>query len=259
MSDELQKSQGSGLSSTGARKAVDLGRKMGDIASKLAGSAAIELPRMFHQLVVFVLDGSGSMTVPGLSGRSKGKEVHEAVKAVMERLQRSKNKNCFDVSCRVYSIDDKVILSQRLVTTVSTAGQSFDPTGHIEAKDTYVVPALEAARDEAVAYLKANAGKRAQALIILLSDGALHDEEDALELAEEIKTMGGVALSTIFYGTDPRILRMKGADEHFNEQCAEVLKEMATSDAFHTSTLDPEEVRKHMIRSISSVSGPIED
>jgi hypothetical protein len=146
-----------------------------------------------------------------------------------------------------------------LVTTVTTAGQSFDPTGHIEAKDTYVAPALNAAREEAEAYLKANAGKRAQALIILLSDGALHDEEEALELTAEIKSISGAALSTIFYGTDPRILRMRGVDEDYNEQCAEVLKEMATSEAFHTSTLDPEEVRKHMIRSISSVSGPIED
>ena len=35
----------------------------------------LAIPRLFYQLVIFVLDGSGSMTYPGISGNSKGEEV----------------------------------------------------------------------------------------------------------------------------------------------------------------------------------------
>lgn len=241
--------QGRGMSTTNRSK---LGR--GFQKAKEAVTGPMELPRLFHQLVIFLLDGSASMTWQGKSGRTKGEELHDSISKVVQRLKESKNSNCFDISCRVYSTEETCILDQVQVRDIDLESYSFNPVDHIEPEGTYLADSIQAAAEEARQYLKRNSSKKSQVLIILLSDGALHDEEDALEQASQLRAMEGVTLASIFFETvlSPAVKAKLIGDP--NHVCAEVMEAMATEKANFLSTVDPEAVRRHMIRSISKVS-----
>ncbi len=113
---------------------------------------------------------------------------------------------------------------------------------------------MEAAFEEAKTYLLERTDKQSNALIILFTDGDFHDEDEAAEIADRIRAHPGVSLATIFYETELTAdwLEVVGAD--YNENCAEVLRSMATEEADFASTVDPEAIRNHMIKSISRTS-----
>lgn len=252
MSDGIQKVPGSGSAPTATGTASRFGQKFQRSVQGI--TAPIEIPRVFHQLVVFLLDGSGSMTAPGRTGRPKGEELHAAIMGVMARLRSSKNKNCFDISCRVYSTDEMEIIAQETVSDINLDLWSFNPIDHIEPDETYAAPSLHAAFEQAKAYLSERTDKQSNALIILFTDGDLHDEDETAALAQQIRAHGQVKLATIFYETEltAEWLEIVGAD--YNEECAEVLRGMATEEADFASTVDPEAIRNHMIQSISKTS-----
>ncbi|MBK6774561.1 MAG: VWA domain-containing protein [Flavobacteriales bacterium] len=252
MSDEIQKVPGAGGTPLAPGAASRFGQKFQQAAQKV--TSPMEIPRVFHQLVIFLLDGSGSMTADGRSGRTKGEELHDAMSKVLERLQVSRNKNCFDISCRVYSTEEKQIIAQQSVTQLALDAWSFDPADHIEADETYAATSMEAAFEEARAYLQDKTDKQSNALIILFTDGDFHDEEEVAAVADQIRAHPGVSLATIFYETEltDEWVEVVGAD--YNENCAEVLRSMATEEADFASTVDPEAIRNHMIKSISRTS-----
>ncbi|MBK7553432.1 MAG: hypothetical protein IPI55_02205 [Flavobacteriales bacterium] len=133
MSDEIQKVPGAGGTPLAPGAASRFGQKFQQAAQKV--TSPMEIPRVFHQLVIFLLDGSGSMTADGRSGRTKGEELHDAMSKVLERLQVSRNKNCFDISCRVYSTEEKQIIAQQSVTQLALDAWSFDPGSHRSGRD----------------------------------------------------------------------------------------------------------------------------
>jgi hypothetical protein len=252
MGDEIQKVPGAGGAPSTPGGASRFGQKFQQSAQGI--TAPIEIPRVFHQLVTFLLDGSGSMTALGRTGRTKGQELHDAIYKVLERLKASKNKNCFDISCRVYSTDEKLIIAQQRVTEIDLANWSFDPVDHIEAEETHAANSLEAAFEQAKDYLRERTDKQSNALIILLTDGDFHDEDEVAEVADRIREHPGMSLATIFYETEltPEWEELVGSD--YNENCAAVLRSMATEEADFASTVDPEAIRNHMIKSISKTS-----
>lgn len=73
------------------QKIMDLEETTRDIVSQS------ELPRMFHQYIIFVLDASRSMMQPSVNKNSKAHEVHLAIDSVINRLLKSKNVNSFDI------------------------------------------------------------------------------------------------------------------------------------------------------------------
>lgn len=211
----------------------------------------LQPPRLFYQLVVFVLDGSGSMTYPGMSGKSKGEEVQSAVKQVLERLNNSKNKNSFDVCLWAYA-NESVRISN--ITPVESFNliQSINPCDYIQRYDgTNLISTLISVKNECQDYLRINKSKNAQVLIVILSDGALDESEESIKLCNGIKELDNVSVSSIFYES-------KTWQENYNVQDIVVLKKdmesLASDSSLFTSTLDPEEIRKHMIKSISTVS-----
>jgi len=248
MSKDLQKSAKNGLTKSKTGK-IDFATFSIDTFAKTMATTA--LPRLFYQLVVFVLDGSGSMTYPGMSGKSKGEEIENAVKEVLERLLNSKNKNSFDLSIWGYA-NESVRISN--ITPVESFNliQTINPCDFIKKYDgTNLITTLNSVKTECQDYLKINRSKNAQALIVILSDGALDEYEETSKLCNKIKELDNISVSTIFYES-------KTWQENYNVQDIEVLKKnmenLASYSSLFTSTLDPEEIRKHMIKSISTVS-----
>lgn len=267
MSDELKPTVPLGKGAQQVGPALKLGQRSQMAAAAAKGEMA--LPRLFNQLVVFILDGSNSMLGEGATGNTKGEELHDAVVQVLDRLRQSRNKNCFDISCWVYSSDHKQVLRPTPITDERVMGMSFDPTKHIKSKGTKVSAALEGAFDEARSYLDEHSGKQTKVLFLLLSDGGLHDTPKALKLVETIRTTTGMILATIFFESEvPDMIRgwvneetgepvpgepMSG--ETYNQRGADTMRKMSSDEKDHfTSTVDPEKIRNQMIKSISKVS-----
>lgn len=219
--------------------------------AKQSALAQVELPRLFYQLVIFVLDGSDSMNWKGKSGKSKGEEIDEVIKPIISRLKQSKNSNSFDISAWAYSEDSVPFLP---ITAVKKIDDEFDfnPTNHIDTYRTYVSETLKNSLGQAEIYLENNKGKNSQVLILLLSDGDFHDTESAIELSEKIIDNPHITLSSSF-------LETANMQEEYIEACQQNLIKMTSSfegdDLYYfKSTVDPDEIRKHMIKSISTVS-----
>ena len=114
MSKEIIKKGGNGskASKTGKLDMLNI-----NTSALTASLNDLTIPRLFYQLVVFVLDGSGSMSYPGISAASKGEEVDSAVRQVIKRLVSSKNKNSFDINIWAYANESVKILETTPVTS----------------------------------------------------------------------------------------------------------------------------------------------
>lgn len=247
MSKEIKKSKSrSKLEPSG--KGLELaGTNLTAIRSALTKT---ELPRLFYQLVVFILDGSGSMSTNGSTGFPKGSEVENAVKGVIERLRSSKNKNSFDVAVWAYAEDCKQILQPTVVTQIDNA-IDLNPCNHVEfPRRTLLKEALKSVSEQCQSYLKQYEQKTSQAIVLILSDGGIHDQEAAEDVASTMRS-NKVTIGTTFLESADWIEKHDPEDLAFLQ---ENLLALASHKDIFMSTLDPEEVRKHMIKSISFVS-----
>ena len=175
MSKEIQKVDSS-LSRKKTNK-LDLSKINNEALSSALSN--IELPRLFHQLVIFILDASDSMTWKGISGKTKGEEIHDQIVPIIQRLQTSKNKNCFDISMIAFSQESKQFIKTKTVTEINTTNFDFNPCSHVGNHKTEIVESLLIAEDTINNYLSNNSSN-SQALVIILSDGALDDQVEAL-------------------------------------------------------------------------------
>lgn len=227
----------------------------GNLKRLSIGLTKISMPRLFYQLVVFVIDGSGSMKGEGISGKTKGEEVGEAITSIIERLKKSKNKESFDVAILSYSEDVATILSPTPVTEID-ASVNFNPCDFVKNYKTFIEPALGQAEEFIDKYLEQHKNKNSQALLIILSDGALHDYKLAYETTNNLKHKERVTISSYLF--EDKKWKAEASQEALQELRDQMLKLSSTpfdeSTKFFKSTVDPDEVRKHMIKSITTVS-----
>ncbi|WP_289022630.1 vWA domain-containing protein [uncultured Salegentibacter sp.] len=249
MSNKLQKSKSNGLQGSGKKKIGLAGVNMGTLNQSLND---MTLPRLFYQLVVFVLDGSGSMTFPGKTGKSKGEEVEIAVKDVIKRLQCSKNKNSFDLAFYAYANESVQMLPETSVPNFDFS-DNLDPCDYIEFyEQTCLEETLTEVKELTENYINKHNSKNAQALVLILSDGAIHDQEHSEEICREIDGWNNkVKISTILFESKKWQENFDASDLQFLRNN---LENLSSGPEFFTSTLDPDQVRKHMIKSISTVS-----
>ena len=246
MSNKLQKVQGTTTKTTAK---IDLSKI--NTSALSAGLSKLTIPRLFYQLVVFVMDGSGSMTYPGKTGLSKGEEMDISFKEVIERLQSSKNKNCFDVSLYAYANESINIMKQTPIKDLDL-NKNYNPCNFItHYNSTKLLETMEAVKQECSEYLRINGDKNAQALIIVLSDGVVFDYELTLKKCNELKLNNKITISSIFFESTSW---QEDFDTDDLDDYKESMKMLASDESLFTSTLNPDEIRNHMIKSISTVS-----
>jgi hypothetical protein len=223
-----------------------------DLSAGLAAAfGSIELPRQFNQLVIFVLDGSGSMTWDGSSGKSKGYEVHQSVIKVLERLKQSKNVASFDTSFIAYAEETVQMFPVRTVKECDLVKDCYNPCEHISLyKQTMLREAIEMAGTQAQTYCQTYSTGITKTLILLLSDGVIHDHAEALQLKEQISVNNQIHFATIFFES-PHYEKQYGLAP---ANVSRKLAQFASSESDHTATVDPEVIRSHMIKSITKVS-----
>jgi len=252
MSKEIKKLNNSGLLNS-SKKKLDLSSiNTGALSASLS---KLSIPRLFYQLVVFVIDGTGSMTWEGKTGKSKGEEVNETITKILKRLDNSKNKNSFDIAVFGFAETHKTILDITELTNIDYDQFDFNPTNYF--KDGYryefLDDTLDIVIDSSFRYLESNKKKNSQALVITLSDGAIKHYDTALERIEKLKKHERITVSSVL------LEDMRWEDDFaFKDEVQNKLKSFTSNDKdghnFFTSNIDPEEIRKHMIKSISTVS-----
>lgn len=252
MTKEIQKSENKGLIKSTKGK-LDLAGINNSALSASLGKLSI--PRLYYQLVVFVLDGTGSMTWEGKSGKSKGGEVHDSIIKILERLDTSKNRKSFDIAAYAFAEEHQTILNPIQLCEFDFKNFNFDPTIHFPEKYKYefLDDTLKEVNDTCNKYLEINKEKNSQALIIILSDGAIKHYDSALDYINEIKKNKKTTISSILL-EDMRWMN----DEDFKQKVRLKLEKFSSDNInghnFFMSNVDPEEIRKHMIKSISTVS-----
>lgn len=252
MSKELQKSN-TNLKQT--RNKNPLSQAGGHLKGLKLSLDGLELPRLFYQQVIFVLDGSGSMTYEGMSGKTKGKEIEEAIQAIIKRLKSSKNKASFDITMFAYSKKTVEMLSLCPVKNIDANG-NFDPCDFVDNQTTYIEDALAKSEEQALNYLREHHDKNTQVLIILLSDGALHDQAEAQRISNRLKLNDKITVASYLF--EDKQWKAQVSDSKLTELRENLRSLSSTTDTdpnqFFKSTVDAEEIRKHMIKSISTVS-----
>lgn len=252
MSKDLQKSNKSDITNSGKNK-LDLTKV--NIDALKDSLSVFTPPRLYYQLVVFVLDASESMTWEGVSGKTKGEEVHNQIIPIIERLRNSKNENSFDISMYAFSQEHKEFLASTSPKKIDLNGLSFNPCDHVGNYQTYAEPVFLEVENKVNMYLDKYKNKNTQAMIVFLGDGDIYDYPEVIKICERIKN-----------NNKTTILSYLLEDKEWKESLSEYelntlktnIKNMSSKDSnglnFFDSRIDPEEIRKHMIKSISTVS-----
>ena len=272
MSKEIKKTrQGSLTTNTkGKLKFADLNK-----AAQESALGVFELPRLFYQLVFFVIDGSKSMKSTNADGITKGGQIDRGIRSILQRLKSSKNKKSFDICFTAFSDEYKDPYGIQRVDKIKEE-TIFDPLSFVEPQGTQLKDAFSYVKEQSEKYLIDNKDKNAQVLIIVLSDGAIKDYNETIKIVEVLKDKKKVTIACQFletpidedgeyyswdeltgeldYNSKWTIDEVKASRKRVSNR----FKRMASSEELFLSTIDPEEVRKHMIKSISEVSKALE-
>ncbi|CAL2080238.1 conserved hypothetical protein [Tenacibaculum dicentrarchi] len=217
--------------------------------------SGLVVPRLFYQLVVFVLDASESMTWEGVSGESKGKEIHNQIGPIIKKLAGSKNANSFDVSMYAFSQTHKEFVSMQTPNSIDIENFNFNPCNYVGNHQTYAEPVFLEAEEKINNYLLENKDKNSQAMIVFLGDGDIYDYSKVIDICNRLKSNNKITI--LSYLMEDRSWSEELEKEKL-DRLRNNIKNMSSKDNnglnFFESKVDPEEIRKHMIKSISTVS-----
>lgn len=205
--------------------------------------------RYFNQLVIFVLDGSGSMTFGGETGRSKGEEVDSVIKTVIDRLATSKNKDCFDVEAYAFARDYGLMLSRKRPVDISRESD-FNPVNYVgDYTATLLEESLTTIQKRIDTYLEnpPTPGVLTKAIVVLLSDGIVHDFAEALTAVNKLKMDNRITVSSIYFHSTE-------IDDDDAAEAQEMMRQLSSTELLYSTTTQPEDIRDHMIMSIESAA-----
>jgi uncharacterized protein YegL len=266
MSD-IEKYKGKDLTTKIDNK-IKLGGKNLSVLSKALTKSR---PRIYYQLVIFVIDGSQSMRQPTKEGISKAKAVHNSIVETLERLNQSKNRECFDL-CFIYYSDNHIvdIVCQNL--TSLDQNYSFNPMDKIESRGTFATGALENALSIGRKYSTDNGQNDYRVLVNLLSDGSFDDLYAAKKVIQKIQKEPLFELSCQYFereiNENSTYYDWDEANDQIDESKSwtpaevkardktrsEKFREFVTKPELFLTSTNPERIRNHMIKSISLVS-----
>jgi len=252
MNDKIQKSNNKGVTKSHIGKLDLAGINTKALDKSLSG---LSLPRLYYQLVIFVLDASQSMTREGISGKGKGEEIHDQITPIIERLKSSKNANSFDISMFAFSQTHIEFIKQTSIANIDLDTTSFNPCDYVGNYQTYIESALIDVERKVLNYLNKHKDKNSQAMIVILGDGDFHDYPKSVVICDRLKKDHKVTIASYLLEDTAwkEILSTEKLDKLRNN-----IKNLSSKDNnginFFESKVNPEEIRKHMIKSISTVS-----
>ncbi|MDY0217650.1 MAG: VWA domain-containing protein [Bacteroidales bacterium] len=212
------------------------GRKIGAIAT----------PRVFHQLGILVLDGSGSMK-EGLSARkiNLAQEVSTAVKDTFTLFKTSSNRNNFSFAVVYYDNTAKIELDITPAPKVDDM-RAYDPTVGMSGT-TSIAEGLKLAKQISDKHLSGqeDGGIPKSVVIVILSDGLDMTEQETLSIANTLKSNDKITITSCFFET-------LGGDRDGMNEAANFLKKLCTSEQHFNIVFDAEKVKNFFVASVSN-------
>nr|WP_319570083.1 vWA domain-containing protein [uncultured Draconibacterium sp.] len=202
-------------------------------------------PQQFHQLGIFVMDGSGSMNELTNGNIKKKDAVNMAIRDLLTRFKVSRKKNNFSFSVVAFDFTASIQTATTPLKNIDENG-NYDPMIN-HGSGTYIHSGLEEAQKLAKDFLtNPTSGVPHSVIILLLSDGECHQPDRTREIAKSIKKIEKITICTTFFSR---------TGEN-NTVAEELMKEIASDPIIgFKRTYDPETLRNFFESSISRVSG----
>ncbi len=172
--------------------------------SHRTGAIAIPLPivpQSFHQLGIFVLDGSGSMSDEVSGGAmSKADAVNGALRDLLTRFKASRQKSNFSFAVVAFDEEASVHLDITPATGVDDNADYNPQDGH--GGGTFIGGGLEEARGIAERFLAiARPDIPASVIIVVMSDGECATPDTTVAIADTIKRVERVTLCATHFAS----------------------------------------------------------
>ena len=212
----------------------------------------ISSPRQFHQLGIFVLDGSGSMGEKTRGGFTKGEAINDAMRGVLTRFKASRCVN--DFSFAVVTFDNQAKLK-----VPTTEAIDMDDNGNYNPMlqhggGTNIMTGLRMAHELAEKHMDAyqQGGPPHSVIILVMTDGLDLYQSETLQEAKKIKEGkygGQITICTTYFSTIGRT----------NDLAKNHLKAISTDRVMYFKEVyDAETLRNYFIASIVTSSGTSE-
>ena len=226
-----------------ANKEGDLGMKK--VRPMPAGD--VKQPRTFHQLGIFVLDGSGSMKEGQSTAKiSLAQSVSYAVRNTFSRFKASAYSNNFSFAVVYY--DEKARVEVDITATKQTNdSRAYDPTVGLGGK-TSIGAGLKEAKKLAEKFLavQTEGGITKSVVIVVLSDGLDMTQAETVSVANALKSNPNITITTCFFET-------LGGDADMIQEASTFLKGLCSDPVSgFINTSDPEVIRRFFVASVSN-------
>lgn len=151
----------------------------------------IVTPPSFHQLGIFVIDGSGSMTGKTTSSLSKAESVNLAVRETLTRFKASRKKDCFSFAIVAFGDHGKTVAPRQKGTDFDDYAD-YNPLQYFNngtgSSSTNIASGLEEALKIANDFfVNRESSVLHKAAIIVLTDGMCHHEAETRRVSDQLK------------------------------------------------------------------------
>jgi uncharacterized protein with von Willebrand factor type A (vWA) domain len=210
----------------------------------------IVTPQSFHQLGIFVIDGSGSMTGKTTSNLSKAEAVNLAVRETFTRFKVSRKKDCFSFAVVAFGDHAKAVGQRQKGTDIDDYAD-YNPLQYFDngtgSSSTNIASGLEEAlRIANDFFANKESSVPHKAAIVVLTDGMCHHEADTRRVADQIKQNPNIQ---IFCCCLEELGQSYGEEEN-------LLKYVATNQVTGYKTVyDKDTIRGFFVSSITAATG----
>jgi uncharacterized protein YegL len=207
----------------------------------------VKSPKIFHQLGILVLDGSGSMEDNAKMNISKAESVNIAVRGLLGRLKAGDSSDNFSFAIIMFGNDVK---EHTPITHLSHIDDNddFDPL-IVDGSNTKIYLGLSEAVNYAETFMRnAPIGSVPHSvLILLMSDGVSENPAECIEIANQVKNNPQLkaTIACAYFGTI-------GAND---PEAQELLQQISSGSNYYKTTYNDEDLRRFFEASISQSAG----
>lgn len=202
--------------------------------------------KMFDELGILVLDGSGSMEEQTLQKISKAEAVTVAVNELFSRFKESKNRNNF--SFAIVNYDHRAVVKMQ-----PTPVKDIDDHGDYNPMDglggaTYISEGLKEAKKIAEDFLSKSqaGGVKRTVVVLIMTDGVDMTQAETISMANTLKQMDNVKVAGSFFVT-------LGGDKDEMKKCEDYVKDLCTDETLYSTINSSEDLRKFFTASMSNM------
>jgi len=205
-------------------------------------------PRMFHQLGIFLLDGSGSMSEKTKGNTIKALEVEAGMTGLFNRIDAGQVHQNFSFAVIRFDHEPSILVEPHRFDYDYFIKQNYNTREGLESDTstggTAIYRALEKAESIANSFLSNQDTVPQSVLIMVMSDGVCFDPNQTLKMANRLKGNPQIKIAGVYFANLNEV-----------DRDAENLMKEVASDSMYTTVYTGERLREFFEQSITKTSG----